>query len=165
EIGVCNCGFAAALAITCRTGGRPSALWSDLDPASGINPRDAAAAVADFDNVHHRQHHRMTRNISTNIVATCDFRMKVFDETRLGGGSTHVEGDDAPAPGRSPEMGCGTHPPPPPRPHHRPRLFFPHLSRHHTAVRLHDTERATETGVAKPFLQRDQVATDDRTNI
>src|SRR5262249_61199839 len=54
--------------------------------------------------------------------------------------------------------------PGPPRHSQNPKLF-PHPAPHRSAVRLHDTERATETGVAKPFLQGDQVATDDRTNI
>ena len=89
-----HCGLGAPLAIARRAGRGSRALRTDLNTAGGIDPGDAAAAIADFDDIHHRQHHRMTCNVSADIIATCDFRVKVFDETCFGRRSTHIEGDD-----------------------------------------------------------------------
>src|SRR4029077_2864426 len=97
--------------ITCGAGRGTGTLRSDLHAAGRINPSDAASAVADLNDVHHGQHHGMARDITADIIAACNFRVKVFDETRFGCGSSHVEGDDMAAVPRTPRETPGTSPP------------------------------------------------------
>ena len=148
QIGIGHCRLGAAFAVACRSRRRAGALRSDLQPAGGIDPRDTAATVADFDDIDHRQHHGMTGNITADVVAARDFRVKIPDQTRLRRRAAHVERNNMPAAERLAEMCRRDHARHGPGLHHRHRHSLRRLRRHHAAVGLHDAKSAAEPGNA-----------------
>ena len=53
------------------------------------------------------QHHRMAGNITADVVAAGNFRVKIFDQTRFRRRAAHVEGNDMPAIERFTQMRRG----------------------------------------------------------
>src|SRR5688572_12158197 len=91
QVSVSHGRLRAALPITSRTGYRAGALRTDFQTTPRIDPGDAAAAVADLDDIHDREHHRMTGHVSAYVIAARHLRVEVFDETGFGRGASHVE--------------------------------------------------------------------------
>ena len=72
---------------------RAGALRPDAQGAAHIDHRDAAAAGADFEDVHHRYLDRQRLVVATDQRSRSGEHLAAIDDARLGGGSAHVEGD------------------------------------------------------------------------
>ena len=165
QIGIGHRRLRAAFAVTSRARRGARAMRPDFQAAGGIDPGDAAAAVADLDDIDDRKHHRMARNITADVVAAGDLGMKIFDQARLRRRAAHVERNDMPDIERLSEMGRGDHPSHRPGLHHRHRHSFRGLGRHDAAVGLHHAEGAAETAVGQHFFQGHQIAPDERPDV
>src|SRR5207247_590907 len=122
-------------------------------------------SVPDFDDIDDRQHHRMTRYITADVIAAGYFGMKIFDQTGLGGGAAHVERNYMPAVELLTEVGRGNNTGHRARFHHRYWHLFRRLCGHHSTVGLHDPKCPVKTAVAKRLLQREKIPIDDRPDI
>ena len=112
QVGVGDGGLGAALAVAGRTGDRPGALRADLQRAAVIDPRDAAAAGADLDDVDDRGLDRVAGVVLVALdpVLGGDLDDAVVDEGALGCGPADVEGDQIGDPDRLADRDCPDHP-------------------------------------------------------
>ena len=94
DVGVGDGRLGAAAAVADRAGIGAGALRADLQGADFVDPGDAAAAGADFDDVDHRHHDRMAAGVAADVIAWRHGRLAVADQAGLGGRAAHVEGDD-----------------------------------------------------------------------
>jgi len=124
------------------------ALRSDLQRAQFVDPGDAAAARAHFDDIDHRAHHRVAVGVAADVIAFGRERLALAHQRRLGGGAAHVEGHDVVVAQRFAYGGRGDDAADRARFHHHHRPGDRRGGRHHPAVRLHDREVALEADLA-----------------
>ncbi len=86
--------LAAAAAVGNRAGRRARALRADVQAFLRIDPRDGAAAGADFDDVDNRGLDREAFDVAVGVVHRVDREASVLDQRALGRCPTHVEGND-----------------------------------------------------------------------
>src|SRR6266850_1408355 len=146
-LGMCN---SRAIAITCKgpappeatsaksRGSKPFATETSRTASDIFEIAISTAACAHFDDIDHRQHHRVPAGIAADIVAGRERRLAVAHEARFGGGAAHVEGDHVLEPEREPDLRRGDDPAHRPRLHHGNGPLGRDFRRHHAAVRAHD---------------------------
>ena len=137
-------GSVAAERVADRTRLRARALRPDAHRAAGAQPRDAAAAGADFLDVDHRDLDRQAFGVAADHRRVRHQRLAVHHDAGLRGGAAHVERDRALEPERCAEALRADHA------RGRARLehadaFAPRLRAvEEAAGRLHDQEPAGE---------------------
>ena len=103
EVGVGDGGIGAACAVAGRTGGRASTVGADAQAATIVHPSDAAATSADLKEVDDGHLDGMAGALepaaslaagTADLVVGGDGDLAALDEAGLGGGATHVEGDE-----------------------------------------------------------------------
>src|SRR5262249_58186934 len=97
----------ATPAVTDGPGVAAGAARANFEGAHVVDPGDAAAAGADLDHVHDRQHHRVAVDVAADVVALGDVRHAVLDEARLPRGAAHVQGHDVGVAEQPPDLGRG----------------------------------------------------------
>ncbi len=103
QVGVADRGLGAAEAVARRPGDGAGAPRPDLEPTGLVDPRDGAAAGADGLDGDRGQPHGVVaeRPLARRL------RHAVGDETDVGGGAAHVEGERARDPERAAEVRGG----------------------------------------------------------
>ena len=140
EIGIGDGRFGAAFPVTGRSRRRPCAERSDFEPATGVDPGDASTAGTNFDDIDHRQHHRMPCRRPADVVSVDDLGFPFFDEAGFRRSAAHVKGDYIWQTKACAQLAATDDASDRPRFHDRNRLGFRRFGRHGAAVRLHDRE-------------------------
>ena len=100
EVGIGNGGLLAAFAIADGARVRPRALRPDSQNPAGIDPGDAAAPGADFDEIDHRGPDRIAaascltdadHRHGSDFVFLGYFRLSIENKAGLGGSAAHIE--------------------------------------------------------------------------
>jgi hypothetical protein len=120
------------------------AARADLQRADFVDPRDAAAAGADFDNVDDRQHDGMTAREAADVVALRDRGFAILHEADFGGRAAHIEREHVLVAEVAADFRCRDDAADRSRLHHVHRDAFGGFRRHRAAVGLHDQEPAVE---------------------
>jgi hypothetical protein len=165
DIGVGDGRLGAAAAIADRTRIGARTLRPDLERANVVEPGDRAAARAHFNNIDHRQHHRMAAGVTTDVIARSERRLSLADEARFRRGAAHVERDDVGVAEREPHLRRSDDAADRAGLHHGHRPLGRNLRRHHAAVGAHDREIARETDTAEARLEALHIAADLRPDI
>src|SRR4029077_4805616 len=91
DVRVRNRRLGTAATVARRPGSRPGAARTDVQPAAFVEPRDAAAAGADFDDVENGNTHREPFVIAADEVIRRKARFAAPDHTSFCGSPAHVE--------------------------------------------------------------------------
>ncbi len=165
QIGVGHGRLRAAAAIASRTRHRAGALRADAQRLAFGETRDAAAAGADLENIHHRNLDRQRPLVAADQRRAGGQRPALADDARLCRGAAHIESDRI----RQAELmadrlranDAGGRPG-----FQHAHAFAPRLiDRKKTAGRLHDIELAAEAIGAQLLIELAEIAIDARTDI
>ena len=167
QIGVGRRRIGPALAVGRRPRQRTGRLRADMQLAEIVDPGDRAAAIADLDQVDHRNHDRIAgrRAVALDPVVGHDLDLAVLDQRALSRRAADVEckhiglSDQLAELGRAPEARGGT------GFHHGDGNARYRLQRVDAAIGLHDVERAAETAAIEPVGKTPQVALRDRLDV
>ena len=150
---------AAAIAHRTRLGAR--ALRSHPQGAR-LDACNRPAAGADRLDVDHRQTDQVAM---MPVPAGPHLGLAAADQADVVARTAHVDGDEVAHAGRAGDGRRAHHAARRPRAHDRDGLLGDVSARHDTAVRLHDEQLATESGLAQAVVEAAQVALDLRADV
>ena len=157
--------FAAAASVARRPGFRAGAARTDVQTAAFIEPRDAAAAGAHFDDVENGNTHREPFVVAADEVIRRQARLAAPNDAGFGGRSAHIERDRGVEIEQFAERHRADHAPGRSRFHHLNALAPRHVDVGQAAVGLHDHEIAAKFVIAQPSFEITQVLAYFRSDV
>ncbi len=158
-------GSAAAAAVARRPGFRAGAARTDVQTAAFVEPSDAAAAGADFDDVENGNAHREPFVVAADEIIRRKARFAAPDHASFCRRPAHVESDRGVEIEQFAERHGADHAPRRSRLHHLNALAPRQLDVGQAAVGLHDHEIAAKFVAPQPSFEIAQVLTHLRTDV
>ena len=142
-------------------------LRADVQLAEVVDPGDAAAAVADLDEVDDRHHDRVARGaaVALDPVVGHHLHVAALDQRALRRRAADVEREHVRLADQPPQLRRAPEPARRPALHHRDRDPLDVLERVDAAVGLHDVRGPAEPLARDARVQRAQVALGDRLDV